>query len=222
MGEDGKKVWRVSLQGNIGAGKSSLITYLRERGQVTQREPIEEWEQLLERAEGERGEDYELHLQAKICISISNREDDRWLKEGNEAIFQERNLDSAINVFIPAAIDGRKLGKEGEKTLRVLSQTLHNLKKIEKEKWEKENNCEIEDKIIYIRTTPEECLRRITERKQAGDKYLSIDYISQLHKLHENWLMTGEERKDIVVLDGNLPLGEDKKLDELLQKWKLY
>ena len=54
--------------------------------------------------------------------------------------------------------------------------------------------------IIYLQTTPEMCLRRTQKRARLGEDKISIDYFKQLHKLHENWIEEEEKRKEIKVL----------------------
>ena len=41
---------------------------------------------------------------------------------------------------------------------------------------------------IYIRTPPEVCLQRISQRGRAGEEEITLDYLSRCHDLHEKWL----------------------------------
>lgn len=44
---------------------------------------------------------------------------------------------------------------------------------------------------VYLQTTPETVHRRIKKRDRAEEKALSLEYLKQLHDLHENWLVKG-------------------------------
>jgi deoxyadenosine/deoxycytidine kinase len=209
------KVTLYTIQGNIGAGKSEVIRKIQKEGHPAQTEPINEWKQLLDRKETERGEDFELHLQTRICISITSRENDKWLVNGKNILFRERNLDSAIEVFIPTAVENKNIGKEGQKTLESLCEKLKELKELKTKEWEGKHNCEIEEKTIYVRTTPTECLRRIRERGQSGDQYITQKYIDQLHEKHEKWL---GRKEGVIEVDGEKTMQKNKIVEELLGK----
>jgi len=62
-----------------------------------------------------------------------------------------------------------------------------------------DNWCAQPDRIIYLRTPPEECLRRIAKRGRIEEQGISLDYLQQLARLHDEWLMG---YKDVIVLDG--------------------
>nr|CUU98187.1 hypothetical transcript [Hymenolepis microstoma] len=50
------------------------------------------------------------------------------------------------------------------------------------------------DLIVYLRCMPEVCANRIRERDRKGESNISmvIDYLNQLHDLHEEWLIGGK------------------------------
>lgn len=54
--------------------------------------------------------------------------------------------------------------------------------------------------IIYLQTTPEMCLKRTQKRGRTGEDKISIDYLRQLHCLHEEWLGNEEKKKEMKVL----------------------
>ncbi|XP_043938975.1 deoxyguanosine kinase, mitochondrial-like isoform X2 [Protopterus annectens] len=45
------------------------------------------------------------------------------------------------------------------------------------------------DGIIYLRASPEVCLERSHRRDRLEEKGLSVDYLAELHRQHENWLI---------------------------------
>ena len=45
------------------------------------------------------------------------------------------------------------------------------------------------DLIIYLRTTPEKALERMKERNRGEEAGVPLDYLKDLHNLHEDWLI---------------------------------
>ena len=48
------------------------------------------------------------------------------------------------------------------------------------------------DLIIYLRTTPEKALERINVRARSEENTIPLEYIQELHSLHEDWLVSGK------------------------------
>jgi deoxyadenosine/deoxycytidine kinase len=59
--------------------------------------------------------------------------------------------------------------------------------------------------IIYLRVDPEVCVKRILKRNRQGEENISTTYIQQLHIQHEAWL-AGKEQIEYPILDidGNI------------------
>lgn len=57
--------------------------------------------------------------------------------------------------------------------------------------------------IIYLRTSPEVCLRRIGARSRNGEADINIEYLSALHDAHERWIMNETESR-VKILDGDV------------------
>lgn len=51
--------------------------------------------------------------------------------------------------------------------------------------------------FIYLRTTPETCLKRLQKRARSEEIGVSLEYLTALHNKHENWLL---HNTDIPVL----------------------
>lgn len=94
------------------------------------------------------------------------------------------------------------------------------LKEVEYEILDKWFNWMIEnhdcglDVVFYLRTSPETCMRRLMERNRPEEtNRISLEYLQNLHDLHENWLNTRSEtmiglRKfykpsSVIVIDAN-------------------
>lgn len=64
-------------------------------------------------------------------------------------------------------------------------------------KWLLNELCEKVDAIIYLRSTPEVSAKRIKERSRHSENEIPIEYLRELHSLHDEWLIN---KKDIPVL----------------------
>ncbi|VDK41959.1 unnamed protein product [Taenia asiatica] len=65
------------------------------------------------------------------------------------------------------------------------------------------------DLIVYLRCSPEVCAERVRKRNRRGEGSISMDYLNQLHDLHEDWLLGSKTdcvRPPIIVFDCNEPL----------------
>ena len=199
--------WKTSktifqLQGNIASGKSELLTLLKDRGISVAKEPLETWGALLKINEKEGGKDFSVHKQTRISNSLSLRDfTTREMLVNQDKVVIERDLHSSKQVFIPCAIQRNRMDEEGEHTISLLHRNLEKLQQLEDRAWEGKNQCKIERKNIYLRTSPAECWARLSKRGQAGDAHLTQEDIQSLHNAHEKWLGTNDEM--ILVIEGN-------------------
>jgi deoxyadenosine/deoxycytidine kinase len=61
------------------------------------------------------------------------------------------------------------------------------------------NYCVQPDLILYLRTPAEVCMERIHGRGRTEETGITLEYLHQLEKLHDEWLVGAE---NAVVLDG--------------------
>lgn len=61
------------------------------------------------------------------------------------------------------------------------------------------------DLIIYLRTTPQVAYERLKARARSEEKIVSLDYLTTLHNLHENWLQNAQLRggAKLLVIDAD-------------------
>ncbi|CAI8026029.1 Thymidine kinase 2, mitochondrial [Geodia barretti] len=70
------------------------------------------------------------------------------------------------------------------------------------------------DLIVYLRSSPEVCYKRVQERgREEEKKRVDLDYVKALNKCYEDWLGNEEHHSwhgntPVLVIDGN----EDKTL----------
>lgn len=53
--------------------------------------------------------------------------------------------------------------------------------------------------LVYLRSTPEIVYERIQKRARSEEKCVPLEYLKQLHELHENWLIHGSQERPAPV-----------------------
>ena len=66
--------------------------------------------------------------------------------------------------------------------------------------------------ILYLRTPAEVCLQRIHERGRAEESSISLEYLLQLERLHDEWLL---DNPKTIVLDGERRWTTEEVLAEI-------
>jgi len=212
----------VSIEGNIGSGKSTFINKLEKYIQENDTdknifflsEPVDEWlnikdendEHILSKFYNNQ-EKYSFTFQMMAYISRLNK-----LKEAID------NLKKSDNN--PIIITERSLMTDKY----VFAQMLYDENKIEKiefeiyKKWFNSFNKETEiDKVIYIASKPEICYDRVKLRDRDGEENIPLDYLTKCHNYHENMIeILKNDNKDIVLLNGNDNIYKDEKV---LDNW---
>lgn len=171
---------RVVIDGNIGSGKSTQLKLLGELGYTIHTEPIDDWPLDLFYADKSR---WAFLLQMSILRSFCS---------GGEGIW-ERSPESSRNVFWKMLLDESTSTRFEDEIYRYFYDTCS---------WKP-------DVHVYIRTTPEECHRRIQSRHQEGDSVITLEYLQKLHEYYEDYVAHAEGT--VVIIDGN------KNPDEILR-----
>lgn len=52
---------------------------------------------------------------------------------------------------------------------------------------------------VYLRTTPEIVYERMKTRARSEEECVPLEYLRQLHELHENWLIHGNQERPAPV-----------------------
>ena len=69
------------------------------------------------------------------------------------------------------------------------------------------------DMVIYLRTSPEVAYQRLKARARSEEKLVPIEYLRELHDLHEKWLIENKDSSlyggaEVVVIDADDDLTE--------------
>uniref|UniRef100_A0A6C0F7K2 Deoxynucleoside kinase domain-containing protein n=1 Tax=viral metagenome TaxID=1070528 RepID=A0A6C0F7K2_9ZZZZ len=175
----------ISICGNIGSGKSTIINKLKAHGYCVYEEPISQMTEILENYYNDMHK-WAFHLQLKVLKLYHD-------------IKQEINQNTN-KVFI--------IERSPYESKFVFAQSLYNqqiLCKVEVELYNEFYNLLgwSPNHIIYLKTDPSICMNRIIKRNRDCESNISQDFIVQLHNLYTNL-----EQNNMNIVDGNQSIHE--------------
>lgn len=176
---------RVSIDGSIGVGKSTVLKGLADRGYNVQQENVRGWVPWLERvAKAPREGGNAILMQLKILFDLSNHRKERT----DEDWVVERSPYTARHVFTQRMFDHDLIRLCD---LQLYAEFYNELG------WQP-------DCIIFIHASPRVCLDRIHRRGRSGEQGLTLEILEELDRYHRRlWKQT----RDCPVwwVDGSLP-----------------
>lgn len=189
----------ISIEGNIGAGKSTLIKQIQndfEKKVVFIQEPIDEWNTIQTHKKKtilecfyENQEKYAFSFQMMAYISrISTLQ--KAIEENPDSILiVERSVYTDKYVFAKMLYDNQQINEiEYQIYLKWYDFFLRKLPSIY---------------TIYLRTNPIICLERIKTRNREGEDNISISYLEDCHKYHEEWIYSNIDVTNTVIINAN-------------------
>jgi deoxyadenosine/deoxycytidine kinase len=187
----------VSIEGNIGSGKSTVIEYLKSLNDsrfVFVDEPVSEWLEIKDK-NGMNALDcfYSDQKKNSFCFQvlayitrlkklmdvIKNNTD-------NKIIITERSIETDRNVFAKMLYNDDLLSSIEWVTYNYWFDTFKELSTV--------------SKIIYIKATPEKCLERIIKRNRVEEEGIKLDYLTKCHNYHTEWL---NKCNNVITINGH-------------------
>jgi len=176
----------ICFEGNIGAGKSTIIDNLvkliGEEKVVVLKEPISLWQDF----HGHNMLDlyyrfprqFAFTLQTFVQTSLLHQYHQLLPRVGaDKIILMERSMSSSKDFFIPIMKESGYIDEHQMHVSSYLCDVFSDLFPI--------------DTVIYLRSEPKQCLERIKYRgrKEEVDR-IDLEYVTHLHTLHEKWYPT--------------------------------
>lgn len=180
------------LEGNIGAGKTSLGKALKESNHYEfLEEPVDQWKEgfannLFEMFYKDMNR-WSFTFQIMAFITRAKTWAEILDKIEGDNVVLERSIFTDRHVF---AKNLYAVGAMNDSEWQVYQQLWDFLAL---------NYCERPSKIIYLRTPAEICLERIKMRGRSEEQEMPLDYLKRLEDLHDEWLM---DHENAIVLDG--------------------
>lgn len=198
----------VSIEGNIGSGKSTVLNILRKRFGDNERvvfvdEPVKEWGDI--RHEGKSvlewfyhsKEVYSFTFQVLTYITRLRKILQVLENSVNKVIICERSIYTDKHVFAQMLYEQKYINEIEWKTYNYWFGT-----------FEKQTQI---DHIIYIQTPPETCMQRIQTRARKGESVIPLDYLQHCDLLHERWLHNSDT---VFFFNGNTALTSEKEYSD--------
>ena len=189
----------VSVEGNIGSGKSTLISSLKNMHQNSNKvyflqEPVDEWTEIKD-TEGiniiqkfylnQKRYSFAFQMMAYISrLAMLKRAIEHCKNSGIKVIICERSLNTDKYVFCKMLYDSGKI-ESIEYQIYL--------------KWFEEFIKEIPSMTyVYIKTDPKVALDRVLKRSRPGET-IDLEYLTMCNNYHDMWLNT----RNCFIIDGN-------------------
>ena len=203
----------ISVQGNIGSGKSTLVANLKKMIGGNQRicylqEPVDEWKDIRD-SDGksilelfytnQEGYAFQFQMMAYISrLALLKRA----LEENYDVIVTERSLATDKNVFCKMLYDSKKI--------KDVEYQIYN-------KWFDEFQKDFpEENIIYIQTEPEVAHERVAIRNREGES-IPLEYLVECNNYHESWI-NSFSKQNVLTLNGNHDINSNP---DVLVSWHI-
>ena len=177
----------ISLEGNIGAGKSTFLAHLEKSFQGSAdfaflREPVHIWDTIRDRNGNtilskfyNEPEKYAFAFQV-MTYTTRYKELQRILKENPECkvVICERSLEADKQIF------AKMLHDDG-----IMDDVMYSIYENYFSMYEGAFQM---NGVIYLRAEPNVCSERVEKRSREGENKISLDYLKNCHEYHEHWL----------------------------------
>lgn len=178
----------ISIDGNIGSGKSTLIDILKchyKGDVVVLEEPVDKWKDISDDKSGENiitkfyknKNKYSFSFQMLALITRINLIRNIIKNNPDIMIVAERSIMSDKSIFCDMMYDEGYISEIDYKVYL----TLYN-------EFIKELPI---SGVIYLNTTPKTCFRRILTRDRKGED-ISLDYLTKCNNYHDKWLKSSK------------------------------
>ena len=197
----------ISIEGNIGTGKSTFIEKIQEYfGRIKTDikigfipEPVNVWNSVTDDEgitilEKYYGDQYKYAFPFQMMAYISRlavmRES---LKHDYDVIIMERSMFTDCEVFAKMLYDDKKI--------EPIEYNIYM-------KWFDEFIGDFPEILhIYIQADPSVSSERVIKRARQGE-IIPLSYLEKCHEYHEKWLLEGKDGQ-ILLFDGNKEMDED-------------
>lgn len=201
----------VAVAGNIGVGKSTLVTLLSQRlGWEPFYEAVAENPYLADFY----GDMPRWSFHSQIFFLSNRLRSHRQLLDHPTSVVQDRSVYEDAEIFARNLYDQGDLGERDYATYRQLYEVLTEF-------------LPPPDLVVYLRASAETLSRRIARRGRDYERQITGDYLAQLNRLYESWinafslcpvLTVPADDLDYVAYPAHLELVVQKVLDKLQGK----
>ena len=182
----------ITIDGNIGAGKTTILNYIHSNHNIyIDLEPIDKWKPFLNDIYINKQKYFNFQIRVWLDRSFIQE------KDNNSIIIMERSPFFIRNTF--------------NKYMAINNLINSQENNIMEELYNKTDIIWKSNYFIYIRSSPDKCLERIDKRGRENETGITIDYLNEIHKLHEETYEEAKKKKmNIIIIDI-----ENKSLEDI-------
>uniref|UniRef100_A0A2A4ITE5 Deoxynucleoside kinase domain-containing protein n=2 Tax=Heliothis virescens TaxID=7102 RepID=A0A2A4ITE5_HELVI len=191
-----KRPFRVSIEGNIGSGKSTCIKFFDKYPNVEKHgEPLHEWRNVCG------------HNLLGLLYSDMNK----WTFPFQHYVHLSRlkiqtsppcNANITVKMFERSVQNSRHCFVENAKNQNFLEDPEYQTLVSWFDYSEKCLDISL-DLIVYLRTTPEIVWERMMKRGRSEESEVPLDYLKQVHESYENWLSSPDVGCEVLTIDAD-------------------
>jgi deoxyadenosine/deoxycytidine kinase len=172
---------KIVIDSNIGGGKSTLISELCKKTRIpTFLEPVDNWNEYLDLFYKDPIK-WGLAFNLKVICDYAE-----WTDNKFKAIY-ERSPYTCRYVFTEIQIKEKQLHPL---ELKVFDEIFNKLS------WKP-------DIIIYIKTSPEICYKRMNNRARDCEKSVPLEYLIKVDKEYDEYILNMKKTIPIIIINGN-------------------
>jgi len=207
----------VSLDGNIGSGKSTTWDMLKEAYKGRDdvhfvEEPVDSWRHVRDAAgvpiltnfyKDKKAFAFRFQMMAYISRLALLRQTVRANAGRCRVIVTERSVDTDRNIFAKMLYDSGDIEYD--------EYTIYNM-------WFDEFVRDLPVAgLVYIRADPDTCMQRIHKRGREGET-IPLEYVQKCHDYHDAWINADLTCKKLVI-DANPEIGEvaTRRVEEIMR-----
>ena len=203
----------ITVEGNIGCGKSSLLSQLEKYTfnvpHVVVYEDIKAWtdytdsdgDNILEKYYN-NPKGYSYCFQSLVLVRRIETIVNVLKASPTAVIFTERNHLSDLHIFAKMLYEQHKLTEMEWLTYQELFKCLTRMLDVSV------------DLVVYLQTDVDTCVKRIGQRNRSGEDKIDVEYLTKLHQNHEEWLVrdeystpeAGVQNTEVLILDGTVDI----------------
>lgn len=199
-----KRPFRVSIEGNIGSGKSTCIKFFDKYSNVEKHaEPLHEWR------------DVSGHNLLGLVYSDTNK----WTFPFQHYVHLSRlkiqtsppsNPNITVKMFERSVQNSKYCFVENAKRQNFLADPEYETLMAWYDFTEKSMDISL-DLIVYLKTSPEVVWERMIKRGRAEESEVPLDYLKQVHESYERWLNSSDVDCEVVTIDADRPIESVKE-----------
>lgn len=179
----------LTIDGNIGAGKTSVLTYLHTNYNINvDLEPIDKWKPYLDKIYIDNQNFFKFQLRVWL--------DRSWIQEKKDSslVIMERSPYFIRNTFNKYLYENDLISVNENMIINEL--------------YDKTDIIWKPNYFIYLRSSPEKCLEMIYKRGRENEMNINLKYLREINELHEKSFEELEEKKIMIDVD-------DKTIEEI-------